>query len=93
MICTLDNAMYVSIAHKGTQQMAVPGRVLYIICSRKGAIWERPCTELALRATYRPDSPVNNPHTDPFQTSSKLGHPSYPTSRRWRTTFRSHQMP
>ena len=34
----------------------------------------------ALRATFRLDSPVENPHTDPFQTPSKLGHPSYPNA-------------
>ena len=48
---------------------------------------------LALRATFRLDSPVKNPHTNPFQTPSELGHPSYPSSRRLRTTFPSHQMP
>ena len=35
-------------------------------------------TSRALRATFRLDSLMKNPHTDPFQTSSKLGHPSYP---------------
>ena len=34
---------------------------------------------LALHATFRLDSPAKNRHTDPFQTPSKLGHPSYPT--------------
>ena len=53
----------------------------------------RPCTAHALRATFRLDSPVKNPHTDPFQTPSKLGHPSYPSLRQLRTTFPSHQMP
>ena len=35
---------------------------------------------LALRATFRRDSPPKNPQADPFQTPSKLGHPNYPTS-------------
>ena len=36
---------------------------------------------LALRATFRLDSLVKNPHTDPFQTHSRLlGHPSYPNA-------------
>ena len=35
---------------------------------------------LALRAALRLDSPMKNPHTDTFQTPSKLGHPSYPNA-------------
>ena len=38
----------------------------------------------ATRAAFGLDSPVKNPHTDPFQMPSKLGHPSYPSSRRLR---------
>ena len=48
---------------------------------------------LALRATFRLHFPVKKRHTDPFQTPSKVGHPSYPSSRRLGTTFPSHQMP
>ena len=39
-----------------------------------------PCTARARRATFRLDSSVKNPHTNPFQTPSKLGHPSYPNA-------------
>ena len=35
---------------------------------------------LAPRATFTLDSPVKNPHTDSFQTPSKLGHPGYPNA-------------
>ena len=35
---------------------------------------------LALPATFTPDSLVKNPHTDPFQTGSKLGHPNSPNA-------------
>ena len=55
--------------------------------------WGNPCTVRALRATFKLDSRVKSPHTDPFQTPSKLGHPSYPSSRQLRITFPSHQMP
>ena len=41
---------------------------------------------LALRATFRLDSPVKKPHASPFQTPSKSGHPSYPSSSWLRTT-------
>ena len=61
--------------------------------SNAGGHRGNPCTALALCATVRLDCLVKNPHTDPFQTPSKLGHPSYPSSRRLRTTFPSHQMP
>ena len=44
-----------------------------------------PCTARALRATFRLDSPVKNPHTDPFQTPSKLGHPSYPNAPKFKS--------
>ena len=48
---------------------------------------------LALRATnFSLRSPVKNPHTNTFQTPSKLGHPCYTSSRHLRTTFPSHQM-
>ena len=40
---------------------------------------------LALRATFRLDSAVKNPHTDPFQTPSKLGHPSYPNAPKFKS--------
>ena len=40
---------------------------------------------LALRATFRLDFPVKNPHTDPFQTPSKLGHPSYPNAPKFKS--------
>ena len=40
---------------------------------------------LALRATFRLDSPLKNPHTDPFQTPSKLGHPSYPNAPKFKS--------
>ena len=40
-------------------------------------------TSRALRTTFRLDSPVKNPHTDPFQTPSKLGYPSYPNAPRF----------
>ena len=41
---------------------------------------------LALRATFRLDSPVKHPHTDdPFQTPSKLGHPSYPNAPKFKS--------
>ena len=52
-----------------------------------------PCTTFAHRTTFRLDSPVQHPLTDPFQIPSKLGHLSYPSSRRLRTTFPSHEMP
>ena len=48
---------------------------------------------LALCTTFRLDSLVKNSHTGPFQTHSKLDHPSYPSSRLLRITFPSHQMP
>ena len=54
-----------------------------------------PCTARASRtlcATFRLDSPVKNPHTNPFQTP-KLGHPSYTSLRQLGTTCASHQMP
>ena len=56
-------------------------------------VWRASGGNIALRATVRLDSPVKNPHTDPFQTPSKLGHPYYPSSRRLGTNFPSHQMP
>ena len=37
-------------------------------------------TSRTLRATFRLDSPMKNPHTDPFQTPLKLGHTSYPNA-------------
>ena len=40
---------------------------------------------LALCATFGLDSPVKNPCTDPFQTPSKLGHPSYPNAPKFRS--------
>ena len=52
-------------------------RCLIFVAIRLG--WN-PCTARALRATFRLDSPVKKPHTDPFQTPSKLGHPSYPNA-------------
>ena len=41
-----------------------------------------PRTLRAVRATFRLDSPVKNP---PFQTPSKLGHPSYPNAPKSRS--------
>ena len=29
------------------------------------------------------DSPMISPHTEPFQTPSKIGHPNYPSSTQW----------
>ena len=48
-------------------------------------LWGNPCTARALRATFRLDSPMKNPHTDPFQTPSKLGHPSYPNAPKFKS--------
>ena len=45
-----------------------------------GVLEGEPLHCAALRATFRLDSHVKNPHTDPFQTPSKLGHSSYPNA-------------
>ena len=58
---------------------------LILCCQKKKRPWGG--------SLHRLDSLVKKPHTDPFQTPSKLGQPSYPSSRRLRTTFPSHQMP
>ena len=47
--------------------------------------WGDPCTARALRATFRLDSPMKIPHTDPFQTPSNLGHPSYPNAPKFKS--------
>ena len=46
-----------------------------------------PCTARARRAhcALILDSPMKNPHTDPFQTPSKLGHHSYPNAPKFKS--------
>ena len=54
----------------------------------KTPVWGNPCTartSRALHATFRLDSPVKKPHTDPFQTPSKLGNPSYPNAPKFKS--------
>ena len=68
------------------QQVHNPCFLLFLNCPLVHC-WELPLVHLlgrilVLHTTFRLHSPVKNPHTDPFQTSSKLGHPSYPSSRR-----------
>ena len=62
--------------------------VLQFYCNREDTnelLWGNPCNARALRATFRLDSPVKNPHTGPFQTPSKLGHPSDPNAPKFKS--------
>ena len=51
----------------------------------EGSVRGRPCTTRPLRATFRLDSPMKNPHANPFQTPSKLGHLSSPNAPKFRS--------
>ena len=64
----------------GLAQFKGVGAVVYVV-RRAWCHRGRPCTA----RYFRLDSPVKNPRTDPFQTPSQLGHPSYPNAPKVRS--------